>query len=229
MTKQKLKHLGIIMDGNRRWAESQGLESHLWHKEWAKNAIEVIKLAKEFEIEYLTLWWLSTENLQKRSKKEVFELLRIISDSTSYLAEITKNNWKIVLIWDIEKLPRTARKPLEYLVEKTKNNTWITIILALVYGWKDEIIRGIKKFISSWDDVDSLDEKSFFKYLDTGNYPPADLIIRTGWDLRHSGFLLYGSDYSEYYFSKKKWPDFNKDELKKALASFYWSKRNFWK
>ena len=140
------------------------------------------------------------------------------------------NNWaKIELIWDISKLPEESQTVLNELMIETKNNNEITVILALVYGWKNEIIRWIKKFISVWWDISTLNEESFSKYIDTWKYPPADVIVRTWWDVRHSWFLLYQSDYSEYYFTEKKWPDFDKDELNKVCDFFTSSKRNFWK
>lgn len=224
-----MKHLAIIMDGNRRWATEKWLPSHKWHSAWADNIQNVVHAAKLKWIEYVTFWWLSTENLQKRWASEVKALLKIIVWARKYLKWIQAENGKVELIWDIWKLPAPARLVLNDLVEKTKNNTGVTIVLALVYGWKNEIIRGIKKFVAEWWDIETLDEQNFSEYLDTGKYPPADLIVRTGWDIRHSGFLLYQSDYSEYYFTEKKWPDFDEEELDIALAQFNKSKRNFWK
>ncbi len=217
------------MDGNRRWATAQSLPSHKWHQAGAQNAIDIVKCANKKWIDYITLWWLSTENLEKRSASEVIELVKIMSWAKKYLEEIMENNGKVEIIWDTSKLPKVALWALNYLVEKTKKNTWISIVLALVYGWKNEIIRWIKRFISEWWDINELDEKSFENYLDTWKYPPADLIVRTWGDIRHSGFLLYQSDYSEYYFTEKKWPEFDEAELDKALEQFNSSKRNFWK
>ena len=224
-----MKHIAIIMDGNRRWATDKWLPTHKWHRAWADNCINIVTAANTRWLKYITLWGLSTENLEKRSASEVLELVKIMSGAKKYLDEIMENNGKVELIWDIDKLPKVALSALNYLVEKTKNNTGLTMVLALVYGWKNEIIRGIQKFVSEGWDIDTLNEQSFWSYLDTGKYPPADLIVRTGWDIRHSGFLLYQSDYSEYYFTEKKWPEFDEDELDKAIAQFNKSKRNFWK
>lgn len=217
------------MDGNRRWAKEQWLPWYRWHKAWAENITRVIEAANDKGIQYITLWWLSTENLKKRSAKEVTELLKLIVWSKKYLKAIQEKNWKIELVWDIERIPKIGRMALNYLVENTKNNTGITIVLALAYGWKNEIIRGIKKFVSEGWSIDKLDEESFLEYMDTGKYPAPDVIVRTGWDIRHSGFLLYQSDYSEYYFTETRWPDFNGEELEKVYQDFAKSKRNFWK
>jgi undecaprenyl diphosphate synthase len=139
-----MKHLAIIMDWNRRWAAEQWVETHFWHKAWAENVEKIVLEADKRGIEFITLWWLSTENLQKRSTKEVSELIKIIMWAKKYLKSVMENNGKIELIWDIEKLPKKAQETLNYLVSKTKNNTGIVVIIALLYGGKNEIIRWIK-------------------------------------------------------------------------------------
>ena len=224
-----MKHLAIIMDGNRRYATDQWISVAAGHTAWAKTAQAVVNLAHQAWIGYITLWGLSTENLQKRSTWEVANLIKILIWAPEHAKEIMSKWGKIELIGDIEKLPLPARKVLQKLVEETKNNTGIVIILALVYGWKNEIIRWIQKFINEWWDVDSLNEENFWSYLDTGKYPAPDMIVRTWWDTRHSWFLLYQSDYSEYYFTEKKWPEFDQTEFQKVLKTFSQSKRNFWK
>jgi undecaprenyl diphosphate synthase len=224
-----MKHLAIIMDWNRRWAHERWLPKVMWHKAWADNIEKVVKLASNKGIEYITLWWLSTENLIKRDEEEVKNLIKIINNAPKYLKNLLKNNVKLELIWDIKKLPEKSQEILNNLVEKTKNNNKITLVLALVYWWKDEIIRWIKNFVNSWGDIENLDIHNFNDYLDTWKYPPADVIVRTWWDIRHSGFLLYSSDYSEYYFTPKKWPEFDEIEFNKVIDFFKTSKRNFWK
>ena len=224
-----MKHLAIIMDGNRRWATAKWLDPSDGHKAGARNVVKIAKLVQERDIEFLTLWWLSTDNLTKRSATEVAQLIKIITNAKAYLQEILDNNAKIELIGDIEKLPKVSKIALNHLVEETKENTGLTIVLALIYGWQNEIVRGFKKFAESWWNIEELSESNFLKYLDTGKYPPADMIVRTGWDIRHSWFMLYQSDYSEYHFTDTKWPDFWEDDLNLALEQFSKSKRNFWK
>lgn len=217
------------MDWNRRWAKSKFLPSFMWHKAWFENVKTVAKLAIKHKIKYLTLWALSADNLVKREKEEVEWLIKLINKIEDLLWEMLENDLKVEIIWDIEKLPETSREILARIVEKTKNNVWLILNIALVYGWQDEIVRATKKIIKAWIDPETLTREEFRKYLDTASLPNPDLIIRTGWDTRHSWFLLFDSEYSEYYFTEKKWPEFDEEELKKALSSLENAKRNFWK
>ena len=222
-----INHLWIIMDGNRRWAKQNFLPSFAWHKVWADNVEKITTLVDERWIKYLTLWALSTENLINRWPEEVEWIIKLINNIESYLDKMIKKWLKFETIWDLSKLPKKSQEILQKVKDKTKNNTWIVLIIALVYGWNDEIIRWIKNFIKDGWDIDLLNENNFRNYLDTWLFPKPDLIVRTGWDIRHSGFLLFDSSYSEYYFSGKKWPEFNEEELDKAIKSFENSKRNF--
>jgi undecaprenyl diphosphate synthase len=133
------------------------------------------------------------------------------------------------VIWDVKKLPSRTQNILADVTEKSKFFWNKTVILALVYGWQDEIIRWIKKMIAEGVDVGSMNQESFRLYLDSWKYPKPDLIIRTWGDMRHSWFLLYDSAYSEYFFSEKMWPEFDSVELDRALSQFEVSKRNFGK
>lgn len=223
-------HLGIIMDGNRRWAKAKLLPTIMWHKAWFENAVKIIRYAwKNWDISHLTLWALSKENLIKREPEELSGIIKLIEKLADLLPEMQENNIKFETIWDIEKLPQISQIILQKVKDETKNNSGMVLIAALVYSGQDEIIRGIKKITSLWINIADLDEKWFKQFLDTGKFPSPDLIIRTGWDMRHSGFMLYESDYSEYYFSEKFWPDFDENELKTAMHSFQSAKRNFWK
>lgn len=224
-----INHIAIIMDWNRRWAKEKSLPAFMWHKAWADNVEKIINLAEAKWIKYITMWALSTENLKNRPKDEIEFLIKLINNIESYLSKMIKKWLRFETVGNLELLPKESQFILQNIKDKTKDNTWITFILALNYGWKDEIIRGIKKFIKEWWDIDELDEDSFRNYLDVSAFPIPDLIIRTGWDIRHSGFLLYDSAYSEYYFTQKKWPDFDEKELDKAIESFSSSKRNFGK
>lgn len=224
-----INHVWIIMDWNRRWAKSKLLPSIAWHKAWAENIKKVVKIASEFKIKYLTLWALSVDNLQKRDEEEVKWIIKIINNIENFLWDMLENDLKFQVIWDVEKLPEDSQNVLNNIIEKTKNNVWLILNIALIYWWQDEIIRATKKIIKAWVDPDSLTREEFRKYLDTAHLPNPDLIIRTGWDIRHSWFLLFDSEYSEYYFTEKKWPEFDKEEFNKALSSLKNAKRNFWK
>jgi undecaprenyl diphosphate synthase len=224
-----MKHLWIIMDWNRRWAKKRFLPTIAWHKAGAENAVKITKLAKNKGIEYLTLWALSTENLVKRDVDEVKGIIKLINNIENLLWDMLEEDLKFETIWDISKLPQESQDILEKVKNNTKNNTGITLILALVYGWQDEIVRATKKIINDWLDPETLTNEEFRKYTDTWKFPVVDMIVRTGWDTRHSWFMLFDSEYSEYYFTDKSWPDYSWDELEKTLESFKKSKRNFWK
>lgn len=231
-----INHLAIIMDWNRRWAKSKFLPTFAWHKAWADNAKKITKLCDKKGIKYLTLWALSTDNLRKRWEVEVSGIIKLVNNIESYLSEMIDEWLKFQVIWDIEKLPKESQEILNKVIEKTKNNSWIVMSLALIYWWQDEIIRSIKKFILKNKDKDNfeeiisnLDKFNFREYLDTYNLPNPEIIVRTGWDVRHSWFLLFDSEYSEYYFTEKWWPAFDEDELNKVIDFFEKSNRNFGK
>jgi len=225
----KLNHVWIIMDGNRRWAQEKFLPKAVWHQKWAENIKKIAKLAIKYDIKYLTLWALSLDNLKKREESEVKKIISLLDKIEDFFWEMLENDLKFEVIWNIEELPENTVSKLKNVVEKTKDNVWLILNIALIYWGQDEIIRATKKILKAWIDPETLTTEEFRKYLDTANLPNPDLIIRTGWDLRHSGFLLFDSEYSEYYFTEKKWPDFDEEELKKAIASYNSAKRNFWK
>ncbi len=222
-------HLWIIMDWNRRWAKKKLLPSLAGHLAWFNNAKKIAKLAYKKWVKYLTLWALSKENLVKRNEEEIVWIISLIEKLKYLIPTFKKSNIKFETIGDIDKLPQKSIDILIKVKNETSQNTWLVVVVALVYSWQDEIVRAIKTFIKSWEEIDNITPEIFRKYVDTYFLPPPDLIIRTGWDIRHSGFMLYDSDYSEYFFSEKMWPDFDEKELDKALDFFRSSKRNFWK
>ena len=224
-----VNHLWIIMDWNRRWAKEKGFPKFVWHKAGGENIKKIAKLAIKHNIKMLTIWALSVDNLEKREEEEVKWIIKLINKIEDFLWEMLENDLKLQVIWNIDRLPEKSQTILRDIIEKTKNNVWLILNIALVYGWQDEIVRATKRIIKAWIDPDTLTREEFKKYLDTADLPAPDLIVRTGWDMRHSGFLLFDSEYSEYYFTNTKWPDFGEEELKKAIDSFANSKRNFWK
>lgn len=224
-----LNHVWFIMDWNRRWAKQRLLPSVAWHKAWAENVKNIIEISIKNWIKYVTFWALSTENIKSRSNEELSYIYSLVEKLPDFLKDIISNWMKFETIWDLDLLPEKTRNILNKAKEDTKNNTQITFILAIAYGWRNEIIRWIKKFIKDWWDIESLDEKSFLNYLDTWAFPEPDLLIRTWWYIRLSWFMQYVSDYSEYYFTDKKWPEFDETEFNKAIEKFNSSKRNFWK
>lgn len=224
-----LQHLAIIMDWNRRWARSKMLPAFAGHKAWADNVVKTTELADSKWITHLTLWALSTENLQKRSDEEVAWIIKLVNSIKTYLAKMNVESLKFQTIWDITKLPLESQKVLNEIKQETKDNTGIVVTLGLIYWWQDEIVRATKKIISAGIDPDTLTQEEFRKYLDTSILPIPDVIVRTGWDIRHSWFMLYDSAYSEYYFTDKSWPDFDEKQLDSVIQTFNKAKRNFWK
>lgn len=224
-----INHLWIIMDWNRRWAKLKYLPSIAWHKAWADNVKKIARLCEEKWIKYLTLWALSSDNLKKRPKEEIEAIIKLINNIEFFLWEMLEKKARFETIWNIEELPEESQKILNNIKEKTKNNTWLFITIWLVYWWQDEIIRATKKIISYWLSPDELSKEKFREFLDTSFLPNPDVIVRTWWDKRHSWFLLFDSEYSEYFFTEKKWPEFDENEINSVIEFYNSSKRNFWK
>lgn len=224
-----LNHLAIIMDWNRRWAKDKLLPSVMWHKVWAENVKKIIKSSIDNNISYLTLWALSTDNLNKRWVEEVKWIIKLINSIENYLWDFLKNDIKFETIWNLDLLPIESKNILLSIKERTKNNTNLTLTIWLWYGGQDEIVRAVKSIVSDWIKLEDIDNNLVKSYLDTRFLPNPDIIVRTWWDIRHSWFLLFDSEYSEYYFTEKKWPEFDETELLKVIDFFNKSKRNFWK
>ncbi|MDD2487361.1 MAG: polyprenyl diphosphate synthase [Candidatus Gracilibacteria bacterium] len=232
-------HIGFIMDGNRRWAEKRGMLKYLGHDKGADKMEEIVDLCLKEGIEYVSIWALAKKNLERSSEElnHLFTLLRkkIISMKKKYI----ENGIRFETVGNLELLPTDIKEILLDLQDATKDGSKITFILAMAYGGQDEIVRGVKTYLKENIDkinpenidsiIDNLDEKLFANYLDTGKYPPPDLIVRTGGDIRLSGYFLYQSEYSEYYFTPTFWPDFDDNEFYKALDSLKNAKRNFGK
>lgn len=224
-----INHLWIIMDWNRRWAKSKSLPSIMWHKAWADNVKNIARICEKKWIKYLTLWALSSDNLVKRPKEEIESIIKLINNIEFFLWEMLEKNTRFETIWNIEELPEESQIILNKIKEKTKNNSWLLITIWLVYWWQDEIIRATKKIISYWLSPDELSKEKFREFLDTSFLPNPDVIVRTWWDKRHSWFLLFDSEYSEYFFTEKKWPEFDENEINSVIEFYNSSKRNFWK
>lgn len=225
----ELKHVWVIMDWNRRYAKDRCLPAVMWHRAWADNVKKVAEIAKKNWIEYLTLWALSTDNLLKRTSEEVSNILKLIDNIEFFLGDMKKGWLKFNTIWDLSKLPEESQYILQKIKDKTRDNVWIILTIGLIYWGQDEIIRWIKKFILSWWDINSLTAESFRGYLDTWDLPSPDLIIRTWWDIRHSWFLLYDSEHSEYAFTNSKWPEFGEIEFNQIITDYKSRERRLWK
>lgn len=228
------------MDGNRRWAEKRWILKYLWHDKWADTMENTVDLCLKYWIEYVSIWALAKKNITERSSIELDHLYNLLLKRIPKMEiKFLKSGVKLETVWDLDLLPVKVKESLLDLQEKTKNLDKITFILAIWYGWQDEIVRWVKDYIKenidslNKDNIDDflneLNENKFAKYIDTGKYPTPDLIVRTGWDIRTSWYFLYQSEYSEMYFTDTLWPDFDENEFNKALASLKWAKRNFWK
>ena len=229
--KKKIRHIAIIMDGNKRWAKKHHLPTLKGHSEGAATVQKIIKAAKELGIEYITLYAFSTENW-KRSKKEVEGLMTLLRYFiNSNVEKINKEGIRLRAIGKIEMLPENTRKVLLDAIEKTKNNKEGNLILALSYGGRTEIADAAKKIaldaVQGKIKPDEIDEKLFSSYLYAPEIPDPDLMIRTSGEFRISNFLLWQLSYSEIWITDTLWPDFSKEELKTAIDAFYSRKRRY--
>ncbi len=220
-------HIAFIMDGNGRWAEQHGLPRLEGHRAGIESARSVIECLREYHIGYVTLYSFSTENWQ-RPEDEVRGLLKILKESISKeTAEFHKRGIRIRHLGRLEELPLHLKLAIKRAVELTKNNTQMTLSFAFNYGSRLEILDAVRSIITEGIPPRDIDDKLFNSYLYTTGLPDVDLVIRTGGDLRISNFLLWQSAYSEYYFTEVLWPDFNTEELEKALVSYSQRQRRF--
>jgi undecaprenyl diphosphate synthase len=224
------QHVAIIMDGNRRWAKKRGLPILAGHRQVVNKVLKsLISHAKKLGVKYLTLWAFSTENWQ-RDKKEVLGLLSLFRDVLkTKIEEANKEGIRLNVIGDISDFPKDIQEGIKKGIAATAQNQEITVNFALNYGGRDEIIRAIKKYQVSSIKYQVLTEETFAKFLDTAGMPEPDLIIRTGGEMRLSGFMSWQSAYSELYFTKTLMPDFTPKELDKAIAEFQKRQRRFGK
>ena len=203
-------HIGIIMDGNGRWAESQSMERISGHIQGVETVKAIVESCVKLEIPYLTLYTFSKENW-KRPKKEVDGLMSLLSSSLkSELEKLNRNNIVFQIVGKIEEMPSNLQELIMDTINSTKNNTGLTLALALSYSGRQEIIDATNKILASGKQ--RIDEDLFKDYLYSPNTPDPDLIIRTGGENRLSNFLLWQSAYSEIYISEKNWPEFGEDD-----------------
>ena len=226
------KHIAIIMDGNRRWAKQRGLDVIIGHQKMAKEGIErVVRAAIDLKVEYLTLWAFSTENWN-RDPREIGALMQIFRDIFKEQAgELAKLGVKINTLGDLSRFDQDIQTNIKIWQEKTKDNHTLNLNIALNYGGRDEILRAVEKITKDVKagklSTEKLTVDQFTSYLDTAGMPDPELIIRTSGEQRMSGFLLWQSNYSEFYFTDTLMPDFDKAELEKAIADFNSRKRRF--
>lgn len=222
------RHVAIIMDGNGRWAEKRHLPRIEGHRAGAKAVQQVVESCGRLEIKYLTLFAFSKENW-KRPKKEVARLWQLLED---YLRkedkQLIKNKIRLIVIGQVEAIPPSARRELERVEDLTRDCDKLTIVLALNYGGRTEIVDAVKRICSAGDiDPSELDEDSFSRYLYTASLPDPDLLIRTSGEFRISNFLLWQIAYAELWITPVYWPDFRRKHFLQALVDYQKRERRF--
>ncbi len=225
------KHIAIIMDGNGRWAKKKRKLRISGHKGGVKAVRETVESAAEIGIEYLTLYAFSTENW-KRSEKEINALMGLlISTINKETKTLMDNNIRLNAIGNLDQLPKRCKQQLQETTEKTKNNEKMTLILALSYSGRWEIINAIKKIVNETKNniEKEINEDTFKQYLNTHDVPDPELLIRTSGEYRISNFLLWQIAYSELYFTDTLWPDFGRQDLIKAILDYQTRERRFGK
>ena len=228
--KNKLpKHIAITMDGNGRWAKSKGKLRIFGHKNGVKAVRDTVEGAAEIGIEYLTLYAFSSENWN-RPEREVNALMTLlVSAINKETKTLMDNNIRLSTIGDINKLPSKAQKELQEAIIKTKDNTRMTLVLALSYSGRGEIINAVQNIIKDGKKPEEINEDTFQQYLTTKSVPDPELLIRTSGEYRISNFLLWQIAYSELYFTDTLWPDFRRADLYKAILNYQNRERRFGK
>lgn len=221
------RHIAIIMDGNGRWAKKRGLPRTAGHKEGLSSAKRIVAAAASLGIEYITLYTFSTENW-KRAKEEVGYLMSLIKGHLRAEFQFYKKNGiRIEHIGDLDGLPKDVQQEILNAKSDTSHFTGTTCVLAINYGSRDEIIRGIKKMLSEGVSPQDLTEETFSRKLDIPSLPDVDLMIRTGGEERLSNFLLWQCAYSEFIFTDTLWPDYTEEEFFKDIVKFQKRNRRF--
>ena len=220
-------HIAIIMDGNGRWAAARGLPRLAGHRAGTENLRRVIRACVEFGIQYLTIYAFSTENWG-RPKEEVEGLMQIVEDVIDKeLGELNKEGVQLHHIGRLEHVNPSLRDKVLGAVELTKNNTRLKLNIAFNYGGRDEIVCAIRAMLNNGVKPEDVTEQLISQYMFTAGIPDPDLIVRTSGEMRISNFLIWQSAYSEWYVTDSYWPDFDKEELRKALVDYNQRERRF--
>lgn len=225
------EHVGIIMDGNGRWAKMRGLPRTSGHKEGVKRVLDIVREAYRLEIPYLSLYAFSTENW-KRPRKEIDNLMILLqSFLVKYIDELVENRVRLNIMGDISALDGKTRDLVEMALERTSNGDKMTLNIGLNYGGQDEIVRAARRIASLVQggelDLESIDKTMFQSLLYTKDQPPLDLLIRPSGELRVSNFMLYQLAYSEFWFSNVLWPDFDEEVFNAAIEDYRTRDRRF--
>ncbi len=227
------KHIAIIMDGNGRWAKSKGLPRFAGHKEGVSAVRRITEKCGQIGVKHLTLFTFSSENWN-RPQTEVSALMTLLTGTLrKEIKKLNKNNVRFTTIGNISELPEKAQNEIRESIEFTKNNSGLNLVLALNYSGKQEIMNATKLIAKDIENgklsINDIDENIFNSKLYTHNIPEPDLLIRTGGDYRISNFMLWQLAYSEFYITPIFWPEFNEEELMKAIHEYNSRERRFGK
>ncbi|QZT38506.1 isoprenyl transferase [Halosquirtibacter xylanolyticus] len=227
------RHVAIIMDGNGRWAKKQGNDRSFGHEQGVESVRAALEASVEIGLEFITLYAFSTENWN-RPKEEVQALMQLLVQAIAMeTPTLLKQNIRLTTIGDVASLPEETRDKLQECIDVTSQNDGLTLVLALSYSGRWEIVDATKKIAEQVKEgklqIEDIDEDLFGTSLNTSNIPDPELLIRTSGEYRLSNFLLWQLAYSEFYFSEVLWPDFRKQDLVDALKDYQSRERRFGK
>ncbi len=223
----ELKHIAIIMDGNRRWAKKRLMPSAVGHKEGVKALKRAVKACAELGVKYLTVYAFSTENWNRKQEEVDFLMNLLAATIENELEELHKSNVVLSFLGDLGTLNKELQATLSAASKKTHNNSGVHLQIAFNYGARNEIVSAVKNIVAEGIEADKIDEKLISQHLYTKNIPDPDLLIRTGGEKRISNFLLWQIAYSEILVLKTYWPDFDKETLAAAIKEFSKRQRRF--
>ncbi len=215
-----LKHIAIIMDGNRRWAKEKNLPSALGHKQGVEALKTTLRACNDFGVKYLTVYAFSTENWNRKQEEVDFLMELVAVTLTNELAEMHRENVQIRFIGDLSRFSEKLQKILANSVETTKNNTGVILQIALNYGSRAEITNAVKKIVAKGVEPNDVTEDLISENLYSTNVPDPDILIRTGGEKRISNYLLWQIAYSEIIVRDEYWPDFGKAILGECIEEF---------
>lgn len=226
------KHVGIIMDGNGRWAKKRNKLRSFGHIEGANRVVEIVRTASNLGIEVLSLFAFSTENWKRPVEEVTKIMLLVISFIDKYIDELDENNVILDVLGNLNELPEKTYDKVKFAMEKTKTNTGMRLNICLNYGSRQEILSACKSMVKGYknkpyEEIEKIDYEVFESYLLTKENSNVDLVIRPSGELRISNFLLYQIAYAEFYFSNILWPDFNSNEFYKAIIDYQKRQRRF--
>jgi undecaprenyl diphosphate synthase len=227
------KHIAVIMDGNGRWAKRKGAMRIFGHRNAVEAVRDITEGCGELGIKYLTLYAFSTENWG-RPKAEIDGLMELLVNTLKQeIKRLNENQVRLITIGDTSHLPGDCQKNLDWAINETRNNTGLTLVLALSYSGRWEIIQAVKRLAKEVEDgslkIEEINENVFTNYLQTSGIPDPELLIRTSGEMRLSNFLLWQIAYTELYITPTLWPDFRKDHLYEAIWSYQQRERRFGK